>query len=81
MKDKEIVQINGLEYQYNALYQRLEVVGIPGAAFTSEEKDNFKQQIACPKCYNRLFTLSYIAWGINANCKCGHSMIVYTQRI
>ena len=65
MKDQEKVQINGKDYFYHEYYERLQA-----------EKDN-KPAIACPKCHNTTFEISYGQYECIANCKCGHQMTIY----
>lgn len=63
MEHNEIVIINNKEFIYNSSYDRLESELFP--------------QIACPKCKNTLFQISYGNYECIANCKCGHKMTVY----
>lgn len=59
MKDKDVIVINGFNYEYSEFYDTLEAIGIGDHEFTEEEHYNFKQTIACPKCLGMLFTISY----------------------
>jgi hypothetical protein len=67
MKNKEKITINGKEYEYSEFYDRLEII------------DNIKnlEQVACPKCNNTFFSISYGNYQCIANCKCGHKMEIY----
>ena len=66
MKDKETVIINNKEYVYESYYQRLEL-----------KKSDGLDSIACPKCSNIYFSISYKSYECIANCKCGHFMTIY----
>ena len=68
MKDNQEITIENEVYKYCKFYDRLE--NIKG------ELTN-KPAIACPKCLNTLFTITYGHYECIANCKCGHSMTVY----
>lgn len=65
MEDNEITIINNKIFKYNKYYDRLET------------EDNISPSIACPKCKNTLFQISYETYQCNANCKCGHIMEIY----
>lgn len=72
MKDKEIITIEGITYEYNEYYKRLNVLG---ACSGLGEKTNI--QIRCPKCHNGFFSIKYGNYECIAVCKCGHEMTVY----
>lgn len=65
MKDKDIITIDNKEFSFNEFYNRL------------QSKDNNVPSIACPKCLNTNFSISYKQYQCIANCKCGHSMTIY----
>ena len=67
MKDKETVMINGVDYEYDSYYDRL---------CLSNDEDS-SPGVACPKCHNTTFSISYGNYRCIANCKCGHSMTIY----
>lgn len=67
MKDKDIVAINNTHYRYNEFYDRLEVL----------KKHKTTKEIACSKCKNREFSISYGDYECIANCNCGHSFTIY----
>ena len=69
MKDKETVTIDGVDYQYDSYYDRLE----------RPEHDGSVQHpaIACPKCQRTTFCITYGNYQCIANCQCGHSMTIY----
>jgi len=70
-KEGETIVLNGVKFFYNEFYKRL----------TAERKDytiqGGKVEIACPRCFNTKFTISYGIYECIANCDCGHSMVVY----
>jgi ribosomal protein L37AE/L43A len=68
MKAGEKIVIDDITYIYEEFYQRLQAL--------DGEKTN--KEIACPKCKNTEFTISYGIYECIANCKCGHSMTVYS---
>ena len=65
MKDGKKVKIEGVNYFYDANYDRL------------ESKKDDKPAIACPKCHNTTFKISYSRYECIANCRCGHQMTIY----
>lgn len=64
-KDKQIVYINNRKFIYDEFYDRLEA------------HNHKKPAIACSKCKNTEFSISYGDYKCIANCKCGHYMTVY----
>lgn len=66
-KDNEIIEINGLKYQYSGFYQRLSL---------KTENENIPN-ILCPICHNSKFWISYGEYKCVANCECGHHMTIY----
>ena len=70
MEDKEKVEINGEIYEYSAFYDRLELTGDRDGTYS-------QPAIACPKCRDFAFRITYGEWECVANCKCGHSMTIY----
>ena len=68
MKDKEIVAIDGVDYEYCSFYKRLE-----------QPNDGSVEHpaIACPKCHGMIFSITYGTYKCIANCKCGNSMTIY----
>jgi len=67
MKAGEKVIINNKEYEYHTYYDRL----------CLPQNSIDKEAVACPKCSNTSFTISYGDYECIANCKCGHSMTIY----
>lgn len=70
MKDNEKIIIDGVEYQYCASYDRLELPDFQDG--TAEVP-----AIRCPKCHGMEFRIGYGNWCCIAFCKCGHQMDVY----
>jgi hypothetical protein len=70
-KDKEIITINEVKWQYDSFYDRLRRYNL---CFLN------KVELMCPACFNIEFTISFDEDGFRpyANCKCGHRMnIIY----
>lgn len=65
MKDKEIIIVNGREYEYHKTDDVLKGI----------ERD--APAVICPKCHNDTFEISYGHYECIALCKCGHSMTIY----
>lgn len=65
MIDKSKVTISDRVFIYESYYDRLEA------------EDGENPAIACPKCNNTLFSISYDTYQCVANCKCGHKMTIY----
>lgn len=65
MKDNSIIIINKRKFKFNKFYRRLEAL------------DEKSPVIACPKCKNTKFKISYGTYECIANCECGHSMTIY----
>lgn len=68
MKNNDEIIIKNEIYKYDEFYDRLQ--NIKG------ELTN-KPAIACPKCLNTLFIITYGHYECIANCKCGHKMTIY----
>ena len=66
MKEGEKVVINNKEFEYDE----------DAEALFSEKTAS--PQVACPKCKNTKFEISYGNYECIANCNCGHKMSVYT---
>lgn len=69
MKDRDIVKINGVDYEYLMYYDRLQRPGDDGT------REN--PAICCPKCRRTTFYITYGDYECVANCLCGHSMTIY----
>lgn len=67
MKNNEIININGIDYEYSEYYKKLNIV--------DESKSNV--HVLCPLCLNSLFSLRYGDYELIAQCSCGHEMTVY----
>ena len=69
MKDKEIVKINGVEYEY---------CSHDDALFRPSHNGSVEHPVvACPKCHGMKFSITYGNYVCIANCECGHSMSIY----
>ena len=66
MNDGDQVIIDGVKYRYDKYYDRLK-----------GETEDAAPAIACPRCNNTEFTLSYGNYELVAHCKCGQLMTVY----
>lgn len=64
LKDGVVVQINGVDFEYSAFYERLNAIAKPN-------------HLACPKCHNTKFGISYGDYECIASCDCGHTMTIY----
>jgi hypothetical protein len=66
MNDKEIIIVNGIEYEFIEYYNRL------------ERKDSkIAPVVLCSNCRNDSFRLSYGDYECIAHCKCGNTFTVY----
>lgn len=55
--------------RYYPSYERLIII--------EDHAETSKAHVACPKCHNTTFEISFGNYKCIANCKCGHSMTVY----
>jgi len=70
MKDGDKVVVNGVEYRYDASYDRLQLPDFQDGTFDIPA-------IRCPKCMGQEFRIGYGDWCCIAYCPCGHHMDVY----
>lgn len=68
--DEEIIEINGIKYKPSQWDGDKHLESVKGQETTAK--------IACIKCHNTEFQISYGRYECIATCKCGNSMVVYS---
>ena len=69
MKEKEMVILNDVPYEYCGFYKRLERINMAGS--------RSHPAIACPECHGFMFTIVYGDYECIGDCPCGHSLTLY----